>query len=58
MASNWRPWQPLARQVSISRSSGGSETTGLDQFIGEFLVASFAHCKEARSLLSQPGPVP
>ena len=29
----------------------------LDHFTGEFLVASFAHCKETRYLLSQSGPI-
>jgi len=29
----------------------------LDHLTGEFLVASFTHCKETRYLLSQPGPI-
>jgi spermidine synthase len=28
----------------------------IDHLTGEFLIASFAHCKETRYLLSQPGP--
>jgi spermidine synthase len=57
MVSDWaNPAEVSAAHIddAIERKLGNY---WLDHLTGEFLVASFAHCKETRYLLSQPGPV-
>jgi len=57
IASDWaRPaeWRAETIDRLIEQRLG---TNWIDHLSGEFLLASFAHCKETRYLLAQPGPI-
>lgn len=57
LASSWvRPSEWRAEPIDrlIEQRLGGN---WIDHLTGEFLIASFAHCKESRYLLSLPGPI-
>lgn len=57
MASDWatpRNWSPDMIDNAIEQRLGHD---WMDHLTGEFLIASYAHCKETRYLMAQPGPV-
>jgi spermidine synthase len=57
MASDWatpRNWRAEAIDHIVEQRLGND---WLDHLTGEFLIASFAQCKETRYLLSQFGPI-
>jgi spermidine synthase len=57
MASDWATPEHIRPEVinaTIERRLGNY---WLDHMTGEFLLASFTHCKETRYQLAQPGPI-
>ncbi len=57
MASDWatpRNWSPDMIDNAVEQRLGHD---WMDHLNGEFLIASYAQCKETRYLMAQPGPV-
>ncbi|MGH9809830.1 MAG: spermidine synthase, partial [Terriglobia bacterium] len=57
MASDWATPANMSAPTIDQQIERRLGNDWLDHLTGEFLIASFAHCKETRYLLSQPGPI-
>lgn len=57
MASDWFRPQEVRAEVIDQRIDQRVGAAWMDHLSGEYLLGSFAHCKETRRLLAQPGPV-